>query len=269
MSTLADIQTAFIDALGKPEAPVPDAIGLKEGAPAKRRFDVYRNNVASGMIEALRATFPAVDKLVGPEFFAASAKVYLDSHPPRSPLLFRYGDAFGDFLDGFPPAASTPYLGDVARLEWARLQAYHAKDSTPLSIDVLSRFLVDESGNAQDVGKLHFTLHPSLVLISSRWPVVSLFAASTGQGASDDVDMSRPERAVVVRPSLSVDTRSLTKSTYTFMSTLNDGATLERAAVAATAVVAATEAAGAFDLSEHLQGLFAIGAVSAINDNST
>ena len=263
MPKLADIQSVFIDALRQPETPVPDAIGKKDGAPAKRRFDVYRNNVASGMIEALRATYPAVDKLVGAEFFAASARVYLERYPPRSPLLFRYGDAFADFLDSFPPAASTPYLGDVARLEWARLQAYHAKDNDPLSIEALSRFLHDDDGKAVDVGELRFTLHPSLALIGSRWPVVSLWAASTGQGSSDDVDMNRSERAAIVRPSLAVDTRSLHESTFVFMQALNDGAALQHAASAAADV------ADDFELSEHLQGLFAIGAVSAINDNSS
>ena len=263
MPKLADIQSAFVDALNKPETPVPDAIGKKAGKPAKRRFDVYRNNVASGMIEALRATYPAVDKLVGPEFFAASARVYLDQHPPRSPLLFRHGETFGDFLESFPPAASTPYLGDVARLEWARLQAYHAKDSSPVSIEVLGSFLHSDVGEALDVGQLRFTLHLSLFLISSRWPIVSLYAASTGQGTSDDVDMKRPEQALVIRPSLTVDTRSLPNSTFVFMSALKDGATLEQAASAATDV------AENFDLSEHLQGLFAIGAVSAINNNSS
>lgn len=263
MPKLADIQSAFIDALRQPETPVPEAIGMKDGAPAKRRFDVYRNNVASGMIEALRATYPAVDKLVGAEFFAASARVFLDRHPPRSPLLFRYGEAFADFLDAFPPAASTPYLGDVARLEWARLQAYHAKDSDPLSIEALSGFTHDENGETVDVGELRFTLHPSLALIGSRWPIVSLWAASTGQGASDDVDMSRSERAVVVRPSLTVDTRSLPEGAFALMQALNDGRTLQHAASAAADV------ADDFDLSQHLQGLFAIGAVSAINDNSS
>ncbi len=263
MPKLADIQSAFIDALRQPETPVPEAIGMKDGAPAKRRFDVYRNNVASGMIEALRATYPAVDKLVGAEFFAASAKLFLDRHPPRSPLLFRHGETFADFLDAFPPAASTPYLGDVARLEWARLQAYHAKDSDPLSIEALSGFTHDENGETVDVGELRFTLHPSLALIGSRWPIVSLWAASTGQGASDDVDMSRPERAVVVRPSLTVDTRPLPKGAFAFMGALKDDATLQEAASAAADV------ADDFDLSEHLQGLFAIGAVSAINDNSS
>lgn len=243
--------------------PVPDAIGRKDGEPAKRRFDVYRNNVASGMIEALRATYPAVDKLVGPEFFAASARVYLDQQPPRSPLLFRHGETFGDFLESFPPAASTPYLGDVARLEWARLEAYHAKDSKPLSIEALGSFLESGGGGASDVGKLRFTLHPSLALIASRWPIVSLYAASTGQGASSDVDMKRPEQALIIRPSLKVDIRPIPNGTFAFMSALKDGAALEEA------TSTAADVAENFDLSEHLQGLFAIGAVSAINDNSS
>lgn len=263
MPRLADLQSAFVDALRQPVAPVPDAVETKDGEPVKRRFDVYRNNVAVGMVEALRATYPAVEALVGHEFFAASARVYLDRHPPRSPLLFRYGDSFGTFLDGFPPAASTPYLGDVARLEWARLQAYHARDCEPLSIEALGRCLADENGVARDVGKLRFTLHPSLALLSSNWPIVSLWAASTGQALSDDVDMSQPGRALIVRPSLEVETRDLPEGSFSFLSALHQGATLERAAADAA------DTAVDFDLTTHLQGLFAIGAVSAINDNSS
>ena len=263
MRSLIDVQSAFIDALKRPEAPVPEAIGTKNGEPVKRRFDVYRNNVATGMIAALRATYPAVDKLVGDAFFAAAARVYLERHPPRSPLLFRYGERFGDFLDGFVPAASTPYLGNVARLEWARLRAYHAPDREPLSIDALSSF-VQRDGNAEaDVGKLGLMLHPSLKLINSRWPIVSLWAASTGQGEPSDVDMKRPERALVIRPKLTVETSALPAGGFTFMSALSDGATLEQSAIAAGSADAD------FDLAEHLQGLFAIGAVTAITDSQS
>jgi len=260
---LRDLQAEFIEALKRPDAPVPDAIGRKSGEPVKRRFDVYRNNVVVGMTEALRATFPAVDKLVGAEFFAASARIYIDQHPPRSPLLFRYGENFGDFLDGFPPAASTPYLGDVARLEWARLEAYHARDCEPLAIDALSQFLVAGDGGASDVGSLRMTLHPSLALIGSRWPVVALWAASTGAGSSADVDMERAERALVIRPSRTVETRVLPLGSFTFITTLCNGETLQQAATAAESADAA------FDLTEHLKGLFAVGAVSAINDQAS
>lgn len=257
---LRDLQAEFIEALKRPDAPVPDAIGKKDGMPSKRRFDIYRNNVVVGMTEALRATFPAVDKLVGAEFFAASARIYIDQHPPRSPLLFRYGESFGDFLDGFPPAASTPYLGDVARLEWARLEAYHARDCEPLAIEVLSAFLGAGDDATSEVGLLRMALHPSFALIESRWPIVALWAASTGIASSADVDMKRAERALVIRPSRIVETRVLPPGSFIFMATLRDGGTLQQA------TTAAEEADADFDLTEHLKGLFAVGAVSAIND---
>jgi hypothetical protein len=253
MRSLSDIQAGFIDGLTNPSAPVPPALGKKAGAPAKRRFDVYRNNVVVGMIEALRATFPAVDRLVGAAFFGAAAKAYLDTEPPRSPLLFRYGGTFGDFLDAFPPAASVPYLGDVARLEWARLEAFHAEDRQPVAIEVLAT--VPEA----EVGKVTFDLHPSLQLITSSWPVFSLWAASTDQAEADDVDMDRAEQVLVIRPALDVDTRLLPAGGLPFMSALRGGATLEQA------VIAAAETVSDFDLAGHLQGLFEVGAVTAIN----
>lgn len=260
---LVDLQADFACALTQPDLPVPEAIGTRLGKPAKRRFDVYRNNVVAGMTEALRATYPAVEKLVGADFFAASARVYFEQHPPRSPLLFRYGEAFGDFLDSFPPAAHTPYLCDVARLEWARLRAYHAEDREPLAIGALGECLVTESGQEVNPGGLRFSLHPSLSLIRSRWPVVSLWAASTGQGLSEDVDMKDSEAALTVRPALMVETRQVPEQTFAFISALMHGETLENAAAAAI------ETGADFDLTTQLQGLFALGAVVAINDRSS
>jgi hypothetical protein len=255
---LLDVQAAFIEALRRPQAPVPDAIDRRAGEPARKRFDVHRNNVAAGLIQALRSTYPAIETLVGEAFFAAAARVYLERHMPRSPLLFRYGEAFAAFLDGFPPAAGTPYLGDVARLEWARLQAYHAADAVPLAIDALAPRLAN-GGAAADIGALSFALHPSLALIGSRWPIVSLWAASTGRGSSDDVDLRRPERALVIRPALAVETRALPAGAFAFLAALGDGMTLQQAALAAL------EADAGFDLAEHLKGLFAVGAVSAMS----
>lgn len=260
--TLSDTQAGFVRALKRPDAALPETVAAEDGKPAKRRFDVYRNNVAAGITEALRATYPVIEKLVGAAFFGAAARVYLDRHPPRSPLLFRYGEAFGDFLDSFPPAAGTPYLGDVARLEWARIQAYHAPDAEPLSIDRLARASQSPAGAEADVGALRFELHPSLALIASRWPIVSLWAASTGQGRSDDVDMKRPERALVIRPGLAVETLSVPLGGFAFMTALAAGRTLQQAAIAAS------EADPRFDLADHLKGLFSVGAVVSINDKA-
>ena len=250
MTRLADSQAAFARALRDPGMAVPTDIRRPADGGPSRRFNVYRNSFAVSLIEALEATFPAVRKLVGDEFFKASARVFIDVEPPRSPVLLLYGRGFGDFLDRFEPARTVPYLGDVARLEWARLYAYHAADADPVRIEVLASLPPDE------VGRAVFTFIPSFALIRSRWPVVSLWSASTAGTA--EVDMSRREDAIVLRPELAVDTRIAPAGGGVFLAGLSAGASLEQAARTAS-----EEAAG-FDLAGELQGLFAIGAVAAV-----
>lgn len=257
--SLSDIQAEFVASLRDPALPPPASLTRHGDATPKKRFDVYRNNVVASLIEALRTSFPIVERLVGEEFFKATARAYIDHEPPRSPLLFLYGQTLGDFLDGFPPAASVPYLGDVARLEWARLSAFHAEDRDPVGIEGLSEVPPEQ------LGDVTFELHPSLTLLSSRWPAFSIWAASAGLAQQDQVDMSRAEQLAVIRPGYEVDTRLLPVGGHGFIAALLGGATLGEAAEHAAAQ------SDDFDLSLHLNGLFNLGAVTGIgnrtNDN--
>lgn len=250
--SLAEIQSDFIERLRRSSSSPPASLAAAGGTLPNRRFNVYRNNVVASLIEALRTSFPVVERLVGEAFFKATARAYIDQKPPKSPLLFLYGETFGDFLDAFPPAASVPYLGDVARLEFAKLAAYHAADREPISIEQLSRLPQERLGDVQ------FELHPSLTLLTSRWPLFSLWAASSDQGTEQDVDLDRSEEVIVVRPQFDVDVRRLPSGGYSFMKTLQDGASLGEAAGVAA------ETSDDFNLAHHLQGLFDLGAVTAV-----
>ncbi len=252
MQGLSDLQAAFAAALVDPALPVPAAVRRQVRLPQSRRFDVYRNNMMVSLIEALEAAFPAVRCLVGADFFKAAAKAYIRQTPPASPVLLLYGESFGDFLDGFAPAASVPYLGDVARLEWARLFAHHAADAAPLEIGRLAA--VPES----DLETVRLRLHPSLRLLGSRFPVARLWAAASGADPSVEVDMKRAEQVAVLRPALSVDVRVLPSGGYDFMVHLAEGKPLGAAAEAAL------RNCPDFDLALHLRGLFQLGAVVAI-----
>ena len=136
--SLAEIQAAFSAALLDPARPVPaDVVGIG-GTADRKRFAVYRNNVMVGLLDALQARFPVTARLVGEEFFRAMARVYAAARQPRTPLLMHYGDDFPDFIAGFEPAASVPYLADVARVECAWSQAYHAPEASALTVDALA-----------------------------------------------------------------------------------------------------------------------------------
>lgn len=95
-------------------------------APGGPRFAVHRNNVVAGLIGALGEACPAVKKLVGEAFFTAAASLFVRAFPPKSPVMLLYGEGFPGWIGAFPPAAHVPYLEDVARLERAWLEAFHA-----------------------------------------------------------------------------------------------------------------------------------------------
>src|SRR5260370_23822662 len=95
------------------------------GVSAADRLSIYRNTLYGTLTNALRLSYPAVHRLVGAEFFEASAQKFIEDEPPRGAYLDDYGAGFPDFLARFPAAASVPYLPDVARLEWAVSRALH------------------------------------------------------------------------------------------------------------------------------------------------
>ncbi len=253
MSSLSEIQTELVRCLRDPAAPVPAFLARPTETVPERRLNVYRNNVTVSLIEALGASFPAVRKLVGEDFFKALARAYIAQEPPRTPLLIHYGRTFGDFVEGFSPAASVPYLADVTRLEWLRLCATHARDAAPLGIESLAGLAEDQ------VARATLGLHPSLQVFRSRWPAISIWSDTVNPKTDVTVDMGQGECGVVVRPELDTDTRILSSGGIAFIEALRENNSLE------TAANIAAETDPDFDLAQHLQGLFAIGAVAAIN----
>ena len=210
-------QSAFAAALLDPEAAVPTGIVDPLGRPAPKRFSVYRNNVASSLTRALEASFPTVRKLVGDEFFGAMAVVFLRAHPPRSRMLMLYGDEFPGFLAGFPPVTQLGYLPDVARVDQAMRESYHAADSAALPEAAFQRLL------GGDVAGLRLRLAPSLRLVRSRWPVVSIWAANAEGGPAPTPG---PEDALILRAEFDPRPHRLAPGGAVFVQGLLDGLAL-------------------------------------------
>ncbi|MGI8725488.1 MAG: HvfC/BufC N-terminal domain-containing protein [Methyloceanibacter sp.] len=255
MSRLKDLQQSFAAALVDAAAPVPSALA-KNGKTATRRFNVYRNNVYASLIDVLAGRFPVVVRVVGEDFFRALARIYVEQEPPRSPVLLRYGAGFPDFVAGFAPAGSVPYLADVARLEWAWAEAYHATDAQPLSLGSLAAV-------GQDAEVVGLRLHPSLQLVGSIHPVISIWELNAGR--SDQAPTRLPpggEDALVLRPYLEVQVRKLPPGGLHFIQALRAEQSIGAAAITAL------EAAPGFDLAANLAGLMQSGAIVGLIPNS-
>lgn len=233
------MQSAFAAALLDPEAAVPGGIVDPLGRPAPKRFSVYRNNVASSLTRALEAAFPTVRKLVGDEFFAAMAGVFLRAHPPTSRIMMLYGDALPAWLRTFPPVAHLGYLPDVARLDQAMRESYHAADRDPLPEAEFQRLVGD------DIVGLRLSFAPSLRLIRSVWPVQSIWAATNETGPAPH---SGGEAALVLRPLFDPRPHRISDADGVFLQALLEGRTLGQSL---------DEAGGAVDLPSVLSLLIA------------
>lgn len=191
-------QEQFRAALLDPAAAVPPGLTDPASRPAGRRFSVYRNNVAVALVEALEAAFPIVRRIVGDEFFRAMAGVYFRAHPPASPVLTTYGAGMPAFLAAFPPAQGLGYLPDVARLEIAVRESYHAADAAPIGPGALAP--------GGDLLAARLALAPALRLVRSQWPLHGIWRANTQAGApqpgraAEDVLVTRPAFDPVVTP---------------------------------------------------------------------
>lgn len=253
MQTHAPIQARFAAALLSPEQPAPPGMIAWNGSDPAVRFGVYRNNVVVSLTEALAEGFPVTRALVGDAFFDAMARCFVIEQPPASPILSDYGEAFPDFIAAFPPAAGLRYLPDLARLERARVVAYHAADAQPLTAGDLARHLADP----QRLPATRVALHPACRLLASEHAVVSLWAAHQGEGRIEDVDLCRPESALVLRDNDEVLVLPLSPATGRFLAALGAGMPLGEAANAAAATAAD------FDLTQAIALLIHHGGIAA------
>ena len=204
-------------------APDPTEVAL--------RFKVYRNNVQASLTRALASAFPVIAQLVGAEFFAALARAFIATSPPRSPVLLHWGADFAAFLAQFPPVAHLPYLPDVARLEFARGQASHAADATPIAPEAL---------DTDTPEALRLVLHPSVTLFASAMPAVQIWRAHQPDTPRAPITAGPDHALIARRPDFRVMVEPLDAGSHAVLTALRRGETLGAAATHADPTPALT-----------------------------
>jgi Putative DNA-binding domain len=224
MPTLLEIERAVRASLLDPDDQHAARHIIGDALAPEARLGIYRNTFHSTLTKALRLNYPAVDKLVGAEFFEGAARFFIDANPPKTACLDNYGEVFPDFLSNFGPAASLAYLPDVARLEWAVSRALHAPDVGSLDMTQLSAVPPEEHG------AIRFTPHPSVGFVAADCPADAIWRAVL---AGDDEAMAAidpgegPIWLLVRRQETGIDVARLAEREWRFLTGMCAGQSLE------------------------------------------
>ncbi len=157
----------------------------------------------SDPIERLAARYPVLRRLVGAPSFRVAARSFILSEPPGAPIPRSYGDT-------------------------AHVQLLDARALSSLP--------------AERLWEMRVFLHPSVCLVQSRFPVVTIWENNLTDDGDGLIERWLAEAAIVARPFLNVEVRRLPPGGYAFLSALSKGKTV------ATAIEIATEAFPRFNV---------------------
>jgi hypothetical protein len=250
---LHDWQKRFAETLRAAPGEMPAGDVQLAGAQA-HRLSVYRDNVVGSLVDALGETFPVVRQLVGDAFFSAVAADFVRDELPEVPRLSRYGAAFPTRLRALPQLVEVSYVGDVAVLEWARVEAYFAgAASTVLTADKLLAHPPDL------LPQLKFKPVASLRIVSTPTAAYRIWLAhQTATPRLDDLDPWQGEAVRLLCAQAGLVCQPISLADAAFITALMDGSDLTGAAETAMDVD------DAFDLQSALSAELAAGSFSDI-----
>ncbi len=161
---LADFQHAFLQQVLRQDNELDCAAG-----PHRQRIRIYQNNVFAAVLDYLREVYPAVQGLVGQDYFRQMSQLLAQLRPPQEGNIHHYGADMTLLLEQLPELDGLPYLKDLMDYEWGLHKAYFAPAENSL----------DPNACEQDaLLKLPVRLKQSVTFIDSCFPVYEIHRQS-------------------------------------------------------------------------------------------
>lgn len=146
-----DALTAFHRALIFGPASCPPDLFAGNVPAIVRGLKVHANNIAHARHVALEESYPRLLQLLGLEAFHDAAEKFLDQPQITDRSLDSLGEGFAQFLDDSAHR-------NLARAEWAWLEAFHAAEARALTLAELATL------DPETLIRARLSLHPAV-----RW----------------------------------------------------------------------------------------------------
>lgn len=200
---------------------------------AHERLEIYANAYFFRLLDVFKEDYPALLAVIGDTNFHNLITGYLIDYPPTAPSVIHAGRHLPEFLRTHPMRERWPFLADLATLERATLEVFHAADAPPLSHEA-ARAIPPQNWPA-----IRFQLHPGAKLLDLAWAVDPLLRA-VAASAAWRTPAHRGTWILVWRTKSQVQYREVERAEYLALQLATNGATF---AEACDAIVAQIDAA--------------------------
>ncbi len=191
------------------------------------RLDIYRYAYRARLVECLADDYPALQYALGADAFEALCHEYIQRHPSSSPSLNFYGRHMATFCrsEAMEPFPLRRFAADLAALEWALVEALHARVADALSPDELQAIPVERWALAR------LPPSPAVRLVRSAYGVNAFFQAfkSGDEPSLPNMDEEAPSATAVYRTDMTLWRMALTPAMATLLEGLFRGETLGEA----------------------------------------
>lgn len=193
---LRTMQRALADVVRGASSPAELGAAIAPGSarltPAMQ-LAIYREQFVLRHVRALREDFLSLENALGEARFESLAAAYVQQFPPSSFTLRDLGASLVRFVEEALPWSDDPLLADLARVEWAFVEAFDAPDGPALTLESLSSLAED------DWPSVRLVLQPSVQRLALAYPAHDqrLAARAAGAGAPP-VPRAEPRTSHVV-----------------------------------------------------------------------
>ncbi len=221
---------------------------------AEERFNVYRQTVIQNLQNALTVAFPCTWKLLGPKCADSAAYRFLKKgkNGPETGCLDDWGESFPEFLESVPEFSKFSYLGDFARYEWLKQEAYCSSPDGKIQPPDLNGLSEEQIGQA----KIQFV--SSVQLFFSDYPIDQIQDLIDEPTTKNITLRQGGACAIIARINNTVKTFWLSASQYAFIGFLLNNCSL------GNAIESTIRKYGSFNLEETLYLLLHAGVVKKI-----
>jgi hypothetical protein len=177
---LREIQEFMVVVLQKPQPlasfedlakATPGIVAGNERLSPVEQLDIYREQFWLRHTGALEEDYRTLLHVMGHDAFHSLCADYLAAHPPDSFSLRDLGEKLPDFVSSAARYKDDDLVVDLARYEWAFVDAFDAPDAPPLDVAAIA------SASEDDWARAKIELAPSAQLVRARFPVDELRAA--------------------------------------------------------------------------------------------